>query len=394
MSLINQVLQDLDRRHAAATALPPAVLRVAPSAGHGRPRLVAVSIGAALLAVAITAAAALVWPQTAAPAPAQPMATDRESTQVPGGTDLGIAHVYPSTTTVPLARNASEVTVVDFAAAAAAAGQGRSAVARSGVSLPAAPVAGANRSFGEGASVASAEASGPGPAAPLQRLAIASREAALPAPVAVAVAMPVQLEKSSPALSPAERADVEYRRGIELHDHARADDAEAAFAAALQQDAGHASARRALAVEWIGRGRVQEAERMLGEGLALNAQQPQLAVVLARIQAERHDVRASIETLRSSLGNSAAAPADQAEARALMATLQQSAGQHREAVDGFAAALRQMPQNGVWWIGLGFSLAAEGRTASSREAFERARATGTLTPELLLYVEQRLAALR
>jgi MSHA biogenesis protein MshN len=51
-----------------------------------------------------------------------------------------------------------------------------------------------------------------------------------------------------------------------------------------------------------------------------------------------------------------------------------------------------VPQNGAWWAGLGLSLAAEGRAASAREAFERARATGTLAPELQLYVERRLRA--
>jgi len=114
--------------------------------------------------------------------------------------------------------------------------------------------------------------------------------------------------------------------------------------------------------------------------------------MLARIQAERHDMPAAIDTLRSSLRGGAGTASDQAEALALMATLQQGAGQHREAVDAFAAALRQMPQNGAWWIGLGISLAAEGRHAGAREALERARATPTLAPELLLYVEQRLRA--
>ncbi len=217
---------------------------------------------------------------------------------------------------------------------------------------------------------------------------IASRD-----PQPAAIALPVQLEKTTPPLAAADRAEAEYRRGIELHERARADDAEAAFIAALQHDGRHAAARRALAVEWIGAGRTGDAERILAEGLALSAQQPQLAVVLARIQAERRDLPGAIETLHSSLRGNVATTSDQAEALALMATLQQGAGQHREAVDAFAAALRQTPQNGAWWIGLGISLAAEGRNAGAREAFERARATPTLAPELLLYVEQRLRAM-
>jgi MSHA biogenesis protein MshN len=239
----------------------------------------------------------------------------------------------------------------------------RSDIVRSGASLPTAttPAATPNRAADPGPTLAS-----------------------------TALVAPARVEKITPAPSPAERAESEYRRGIDLHEHANGSDAETAFAAALQLDGRHAAARQALAIAWIGHGRGADAERLLGEGLAQNAQQPQLAVVLARLQAERHDLRAGIDTLRASLGGNAAAPAEQAEARALMATLQQSAGQHREAIDSYAAALRQAPQNGTWWIALGLSLAAEGRSESAREAFERARSTGTLAPELLLYVEQRL----
>jgi len=48
--------------------------------------------------------------------------------------------------------------------------------------------------------------------------------------------------------------------------------------------------------------------------------------MLARIQAERHDMPAAIDTLRSSLRGGAGTASDQAEALALMATLQQGAG--------------------------------------------------------------------
>src|SRR4051812_12405491 len=60
MSLINQVLQDLDRRQASAPALPAARLRVAPPVEDEPRRMLAGAAGAALV-VAVVAASALVW---------------------------------------------------------------------------------------------------------------------------------------------------------------------------------------------------------------------------------------------------------------------------------------------------------------------------------------------
>jgi MSHA biogenesis protein MshN len=370
MSLINQVLQDLDRRRAGATALPAAAVRVAPAPAHDPARMLAGVLGAVLVAGAVAAASALLWRQVDAnaapmPAPALPAAAVGAAVWTrPAGDAIdfaAIANAGAAAVTLPATSELTIGAVADLAAPKVAA-------------APTAQTTGA-------AAMPSASASEAQPA----RVAIAARDAP-----PTAIPLPVQLDKSTPPPSPAERADLEYRHGIEAHRDARIGDAEAAFTAALQHDPRHASARRALAVEWIGRGRVADAERILAEGLALDPQQPQLAIVAARIQADRHDLPAAIEMLRASLGGSGAAPSDQAEAVAVMATLQQGAGQHREAVESFAAALRQMPQKGAWWAGLGLSLAAEGRGASAREAFERARATGTLAPELQLYVEQRL----
>ncbi|HEV7578636.1 MAG TPA: tetratricopeptide repeat protein, partial [Caldimonas sp.] len=361
-----------------ANAAPTTAHRAAPAGDHGRRHVLAGALGAALVAVTVVAAAVLVWRQV----DARPVPT------APTGVPLAAANATPIARApldaIGFGAGASAETstftsaaVVDFAAAASSLATppstapteaersepDRSDIARSGASLPTATTAAAipNRAADAGPTLAS-----------------------------TALVAPARVEKITPAPSPAERAESEYRRGIDLHEHANGSDAETAFAAALQLDGRHAAARQALAIAWIGHGRGADAERLLGEGLAQNAQQPQLAVVLARLQAERHDLRAGIDTLRASLGGNAAAPAEQAEARALMATLQQSAGQHREAIDSYAAALRQAPQNGTWWIALGLSLAAEGRSESAREAFERARSTGTLAPELLLYVEQRL----
>jgi MSHA biogenesis protein MshN len=376
MSLINQVLQDLDRRHVGRAALPSAALPVAaPVHADGvrvRPSLLA--IVAALLAAA--AAAVLAWRQVDAQPTSAPHIAPALASSVTPPADLPID---------------GDTTVIHFPAAVPQAEVARDEHA------PIAPAANA-RPFHDDESrepgATAAAASGPAALAapPRSQASIASTDAASPL-THPAQAAPVRLEKSSAPVSAADRAEAEYLRGIDLHENARDGDAEAAFAATLQLDGGHAPARHALAVEWIGSGRTLEAERLLLEGLARDPRQPQLAVVLARIQAARQDSPAAIETLRASLGGSAVAPAH-ADARALLATLQQGEGQHRDAAESFAAALRQMPQNGPWWVGLGLSLAADGRTDSAREAFQRARATGSLSPELLSYVEQKLGTAR
>jgi MSHA biogenesis protein MshN len=41
-------------------------------------------------------------------------------------------------------------------------------------------------------------------------------------------------------------------------------------------------------------------------------------------------------------------------------------------------------------MGLGISLEAEGRSAEARDAFQRARASNSLSPELDRFVEQKI----
>lgn len=374
MSLINQVLQDLDRRRASQAALPLADHVSVPLGDRGYRHPHAQAMRAALLIGAV-AAAALIWRQTDVFGPTAAAAPLKMAISTPIASQRTVAAPIdpperatgePSPLASPLPGEPSVGAVVDGAGTnAALVALARPSPEVADVSLAAAARADDN-----------VRSPPPAPSLPT------SSEAAL--------AAPARVEKSTPPLSPGERAEVEYRRGLDLHGLSRGNDAEAAFAAALQQDGGHAPARRALALEWIDRGRLEEAARLLRDGLAQNGQTPQLAIVLARLQAQRDDLQGGISTLRMLLDASVSAPAEQAEARALMATLQQSAGQHREAIDSYTAALRQVPQKGAWWVGLGLSLAAEGRPASAAEAFERARATGTLSPELLVYVEQRL----
>lgn len=371
MSLINQVLQDLDRRRASPAGLPttaPGVpLRALPEPAPSWPK----RSFAAFVAAALATGAAFAW-HSAHGGGERPTAMTSMS-------EPSIAVVTPmaapiAAMTLPLAEAAS-IAPVDAANEALGSGLRVATTAR----LDAEPVA---RPM---AALVPAIVSALVPTAPP---AIPPSPVVAP-PLATTTAM---LDKRARPTTARERADAEYQRGLELHRQGQDKDAEAAFAKALDEDRAHAPSRQALAVAWIGQGRVDDARQLLSTGLSLSPQQTALAMLLARIELDRNDIGAAMAALKTSLDNTPNASTEVASGRALLATLQQRQGQHGEATLNFGAALRQDPRHGAWWIGLANSLAAEGKTDSAREAFERARASDDLGPELARYVEQSLRA--
>ncbi|MDT3734601.1 MAG: tetratricopeptide repeat protein [Denitratisoma sp.] len=212
-------------------------------------------------------------------------------------------------------------------------------------------------------------------------------------------AKPARAEKPAPAVIekkvrnvPAkERAESEYRKALGLLNQGRQNEALAGFGAALQTEPTHVNARLALVNLLLQQQRLADAQAILGEGLGLLPGQPQLAMRLARIQVERGDLRGASDTLQKARGGASAA---NPEFHALHAAVLQRLTLHKDAVTEYQAALRLAPQAGVWWMGLGISLEADGRAAEAREAFQRARSSGALSAELDRFVEQKLRQLQ
>jgi MSHA biogenesis protein MshN len=201
---------------------------------------------------------------------------------------------------------------------------------------------------------------------------------------------PAKVEKRDRTRSAPERAESEFRRGVGLLNQGRTGEAEEAFAAALAASPAHEPARQALVAMALEHQRVDEARRLLQEGVALNAGNVRFASVLARIHIERKDYAGALEVL-----NGVKAPVQSdSEFQAMRGTALQRLGRHAEAVEAFQAALRGGGQNGALWIGLGVSLEALGRRPEAAEAFQRAAATGTLSTEARNYAEQRARQLQ
>jgi MSHA biogenesis protein MshN len=184
-----------------------------------------------------------------------------------------------------------------------------------------------------------------------------------------------------------QRAEGAYRGALASLQEGRVGEAITSLQKALQVDPRHDAARQTLVGLLIENKRGDEAMRQLQLGLTFDPRQPALAMLLARLQIERGE--SGIETLTRTLPYAAG----NGEYQALLAGALQRQQRHREAAEQYQAALRTQPYNAVWWMGLGISLQAEKRNAEALDAFQKAKASGSLSAELQAFVERKLGQL-
>lgn len=347
MSLINKMLQDLDARGSGEpAAVPQMEIRSVPfeeRLGSLRTWV----IGAGVL-VTVAAASVLGWyylkrPAPPAPAPATPVLQPRAVKMVAPPPELPAAIVQAQVK------------------------------APAGAALPPALIIEKKASPPQRESAPRAEVSKRAARPP----------SAKPAP-----------NKSAPAaipegreMSAQQRAESEYRRALAALKEARNGEAIGALQQALQADPRHDAARQSLIGLLIESHRHDEAMRQLQLSLTLEPRQPSMAMLLARLQIERGSsgIDTLMRTLPYATGN--------AQYHAFLAGALQREQRQREAIEQYQAALRSDPGNGVSLLGLGISLQLEKRNAEALAAFQQAKESGTLSPELKTFVERRLQQL-
>lgn len=185
----------------------------------------------------------------------------------------------------------------------------------------------------------------------------------------------------------AQRAENGYRRALASLEDGRVTEAIGHLQGVLRADPFHEAARQTLVGLLVEAKRPDEAMKQLQAALALDPRQLSMAMLLARLQIEHGG--SGIDTLLRSLPYAAG----NGDYHGFLAGALQREQRHGEAAEHYAMALRTAPHNGVWWMGLGISLQAEKRTAEAAEAFQKARSSGSLAPELLGFVDRKLKQL-
>lgn len=198
-----------------------------------------------------------------------------------------------------------------------------------------------------------------------------------------------RVDKRAHARSAHDVAEGHFRRAAELLNQGRVSEAEAALREALKADPAHTAARQAQVALLLEQGRMPEAQATLGEALAANPAQPAFALAAARIHVENRDYPAALEVLERAGGAAAGS-----ELEAMRAVVLQREGRHAEAAGAFRAALQAGRQEAGTWMGLAISLEALGHRAEAAEAYRRALSGGTLAGEVKQYAEARIKALQ
>lgn len=211
----------------------------------------------------------------------------------------------------------------------------------------------------------------------------ASAEDREPAPAA-----PVRLKKVIHPLSPTERAARLRREALALARDGKLDGAEEKVIEALSIAPADVASRELLAGLMIKAGRLQQAAAQLDRGLKLNPGAARLVELRARVYLMRGDT----DRARLLLEANAPGVTQDPEYHALLAAVYQRLGDYAKAGDLYRVLVTQRPQNGIWWLGLGLSLEATGKNAQARLAYEKAQATRALSPQLRRFIREKLSS--
>jgi len=347
MSVINQMLRELDARGAAPSDLPAASIGTV--GANRRPAGLALR-GLGLLAAG---AAAIYWMLSAAPKQADVPVATVNTPQETAGTPVAVDPVHVA----PAIQNALQAVIANPPAEPAIA-----ALVQAQVTMPVheavptqakRPLSAATR-----------------PLVPDQS-----------ADRVVAQGEPAVVKKMTES-SPEAEAQQYYDDAQALRRAGKFDAAIGKYRQALERNPGMTNARTQLARLLQEGGQADAALLLLKAGFEQRADDG-LAITTGRLLADLGQRDEALDWLAR--GRASLRPAD----HALMGALLSQAQQHEDASRAYQRALAADPNRGGWLLGLGLALEAQGRVEEARIAYRSALERGQFKPEVTLFLRER-----
>lgn len=197
------------------------------------------------------------------------------------------------------------------------------------------------------------------------------------------------VKKNPVPLRSDQKAELAYQSG---HSALRAQQyrqAEKSLRAALALEPGHIRARELLTGLYIKQGRWVEASEILRHGVLVSPEHNPFRKLYARalMQMQQHSAAVDVLTTRAPAVN------EDPGHYAILAALYQRQNKHASAAKTYSEILKVRPKMGIWWVGMGISLEAMGEHGQAAQAYQLARQSGSLHGDVARYTDNRLLAL-
>ncbi|MFM5162057.1 tetratricopeptide repeat protein [Aeromonas rivipollensis] len=218
---------------------------------------------------------------------------------------------------------------------------------------------------------------------------LAAEQEAAPQEVAAAPRKPGVLKIETVDLSEPELAALAERKATTAMAKGQMREAQDNYYQVLVHDPHNQGAREQLAGLLYGEGRLTEASQVLEEGLRLDPAQADLRLLLARVAISGGDRQKALDWLTGYQPDLAA----NLDYYATWAGLAQELGQPAQASELYVKLLRQQPDQGRWWLGLGVAEDGQGHRQRALDAYGNAQLHGNLGEASTRWLEQRIAEL-
>lgn len=173
-------------------------------------------------------------------------------------------------------------------------------------------------------------------------------------------------------------------QAMERHDLAKA---ESLFEEVLLIIPEHETARKQLAALWYGKRYYQDAINLLSQGISLAPQGEEMRLMSARIYYEQGQARQAYNIL------SPVKQSTSTELQALLASTATELNEHDNAIMAYRELIALEPDMGRWWLGMAVSLDSLGKFVLARDAYKQALARNNLSSSAMQFARQRLIEL-
>lgn len=196
---------------------------------------------------------------------------------------------------------------------------------------------------------------------------------------------PSEIIKKDKPLSRGDLAETSYRYAVRQLKDGYFTLALQSLEASLNHDRKHVAARDLLANLLVRNQRMDKALSVLSDGIEIYPYQLEFIQLYARLLAEKGIVEPALEVLERISPDITT----QSDYHALRATLYQQAGRYDRAINIYQDVLRIKPDKGRWWMGLALSLESRGDQKSALKAYRNAVLTSDLNYRMKSFAEQK-----